>query len=472
MNPTASPAGPSLRDRIGASEGITVVEVLVAALVLVLGALATLGLVDTAHRQTFRAEQSQVVSDRLQAEMEAVKRLEYTKVALTATPTHSNVPSNPNYRVINQSSFSTFALNKNGTSPATLIVNGSDSVSGGVVNPGPTPFVSGDLGTGAQGDVNGKIYRYVTWINDPDCPESVCPGSKDFKRVTIAITLDTTSAGGVRGYQQIQSDIVDGSIAQQPGGVPGPPSPSEAVPYSLSDTPCSSNTRLSPSSHPTHNTLGPCSAGVQAGATPGAPDRLFKTAVPNSGAFTGSWDFSTDVVTQAPTDQGLQMPVQPKQCDFSPSRSDAHYQVHRWLTAPVSSSGDFVVDGVATLTLYSKTINDAVHTGKLCLWLFTRELTGGGTEADNLVTDSTTGSTYFTYSSGTGSWNSGSPWGAPYQIPLTFEELRVEPGQRLGLALAVDAAGTPGEALQFRYDNPNQESVLQVYSTTKATAPG
>jgi Tfp pilus assembly protein PilV len=461
----------ALRARLASAEGVTVVEVIVAALILVLGALATLGLVDTAHRQTFRAEQSQVVSDRLQAEMEAVKRLEYTKVALTTEPSQSADSANPNYRVTNGSGFSTFALNENGTDSATLVVNGSDSVTGGIVDPGPTPFTSGDLGVGAAGDIKGQIYRYVTWINDPDCPDTVCPGAKDFKRVTIVIKVDDTAAGGARAYQQIQSDVVDGGIAQVPGGVAPPPSPSEAVPYSLSDTPCSASSRAVPSNHLTHNTLGPCSAGVQTGSTPGAPDRLFKSPVPNTGAFTGGFDFSTDVVTQASADEGLQMPVQPKQCDYSPSRSDAHFQVHRWLTAPVTGSSDFVVDGVATLTLYSKTINDAIHTGRLCVWLFTREPTNTGGEADNLVTDATAGSTYFTYSSGASNWNSGTDWGEPYQIPLTFQELRVEPGQRLGLALAVDAAGTPGEALQFRYDHPDFESVLQVYSTTKATAP-
>ena len=100
-----------------------------------------------------------------------------------------------------------------------------------------------------------------------------------------------------------------------------------------------------------------------------------------------------------------------------------------------------------------------------------REPANTGGEADSLVTDATTGSTHFVYTSGADDWNSASSWGAPYQIPLTFEELRLEPGDRLGLAIAVDAAGTPGEALQFRYDHPNFESVLQVYSTTKPTAP-
>ena len=46
------------------------IEVMVAALILIGGSLALLALVDTAARSTFRAEQSQVVSDRLQQEME------------------------------------------------------------------------------------------------------------------------------------------------------------------------------------------------------------------------------------------------------------------------------------------------------------------------------------------------------------------------------------------------------------------
>ena len=465
----------SLASRLRCDGGLSIVEVLIASLLLVLGALTTLGLMDTAHRQTFRAEQSQVVSDRLQAEMEAVKRLEYTKVALTATPLHSTDSKSPNYRVANLGGSSTFALNENGTNLAPLVVNGTDSVTGGVVV-AQSEFSSGDLGAGSEGDIEGRIHRYVTWINDPACPDSLCPGVKDFKRVTIAIQADEVASGGVRAYQQIQSDLVDGSVAQVKGATTPPAANAEAIPFTLSDTPCGpgSGTRVAPSSHAAHNTLGPCSAGAQTGATLGAPDRLFnakRSPVPSSS--TGSFDFSTDVLTQAPADEGLQMPVQPKQCEFAPSRSNAGVQVHRWVTAPVTG-GDFVVDGSATLSLYSKTINNAVHTGKLCIWLFARQPTVSGGEADNLFNDLANGAPYFTYSSGQQNWNSGPDWGtggSPYQIPLTFGEQRLQPGDRLGLAIAVDVAGTPGEALQFRYDHRTHDSVLQVYTTTKETAP-
>lgn len=281
------------------------------------------------------------------------------------------------------------------------------------------------------------------------------------------------AAGGARAYQQIQSDVVDGSVAQVKGATAPPAAPSQPIPYTLSDTPCApgANPRGAPSNHLAHNTLGSCSSGVQSGATPGAPDRLYnaeRSPVPSS--QTGSFDFSTDVITQAPADEGLQTPVQPKQCEYAPSRSTAGLQVHRWVTAPVTG-GDLVLDGTASLTLYSKTINAALHTAKLCIWLFTREPTITGGEADNLIADPSAGTSYFTYSSGLQNWNAGPGWGAPYQIPLSFEELRLEPGDRFGLAIAVDSAGTPGEALQFRYDHPGQDSVLQLYTTTKATAP-
>lgn len=451
------------RPRLASDHGLGMVEVLVAALLLVIGALATMAMVSAAHRQTFRSEQSQVISDRLQLELEAVKRLDYAKIALTSSPTAATDSKSPNYRVTDYGAYSTFALNRNGTNEAELAVNGVAGLNGGVVAPGPTPFSSGDI--------QGSIYRYVTWINDSSCPDSLCPGAKDLKRITIALQLATTSPGGERTYQQIQSDVVDGGVEQT--GAPTPtPAEAEPVRYFLSDTPCDQSAPMAPSSHAAHNTLGPCSAGVQSGATAGAPDRLFKESLP---ATVGEFDLSTDVTTAQPADVGLQMPVQPKNCDYAPSRSDAGLQVHRWVSAPVGTGPNFVLDGSGTLAIWSRTINDAVHSGRLCVWLFTREQTSTGGEADNLIPDRTTGKTYFEYSDAT--WSATS-WNL-YSVPLSFEEIEVKPGDRLGVAVAIDAAGTPGEALQlgYNYQGPApastvRDSILSIYTTTKSIAPG
>ena len=117
------------------------VEAVVAMMLLVMGALATFGLLDTAAHNTLRAQQSQVLNDRLQGEIETISQLPYNQVGLTSAPTHSSTATDPNFRV----SGATFATNKDGSGIEALDYNGGTShdqgistVSGGTINPGPT----------------------------------------------------------------------------------------------------------------------------------------------------------------------------------------------------------------------------------------------------------------------------------------------------------------------------------------------
>ena len=175
-----------MRGRIRNSQaGFTVVEVMVAGMLVVIGSLGVLSIVDASTRNTYRSEQSQVVVNQLQAEMEKIKRIPFTEVALTGTPAHSTDPADPAWRV----SGTQFATSPDGTDLRELVVNGGaleegGTVSGGILSHEPTPFEAGD--------VNGTIRRYVVWINDPKCPDELCPGSQDMKRVIVAATLETT----------------------------------------------------------------------------------------------------------------------------------------------------------------------------------------------------------------------------------------------------------------------------------------
>jgi hypothetical protein len=430
--------------RPASEAGVTIVEVLVAALLLVLGALSTMAMVDASHRQTFRAEQSQVVNDRLQVELEAAKRLDYADIELASAPIPSPDPDSPNHRVGSAGGQPVFAMNENGTDVVPLVIDeGETDDDVAAINPGPEPF--------ASGDVTGNIYRYVTWVNDLSCPPALCPGAEDFKRVTIVAQVDSTAAGGERTYQEIQSDVVDGNLKQENGGNPGTPATAEPVAYHLSDTPCDQSAAAPPSSHLAHNTLGACSAGMQTGTTPGAPDRMFRESLTDT---VGEFDLSLDVLTAQPADVGLQVPVQPKECDYAPLRAAAPLQVHRWVTAPVTGTENFVLDGSATLAIWSRTINDAAHSGRLCMWLFTREPTVAGGEADNLIPDPSTGASYFVYSEP--NWSSSS-W-SRYSIPIQFEELALQPGDRLGLAIAV----TPPERRARRSSSPMTFTALRL----------
>src|SRR5436853_6190590 len=140
---------------IGSEEGLTIIEVVVATLVLALAAMATFGVLTAATKNAQRAKASQVALDRAQAEMEQLRSLADSQLALTAAPPHSSSELSPNFRV----SGGTFATVRQPVgSYANLVVNGGseyggDTIEGGIVSPGPTSFTSGD--------VKGKIYRYV-----------------------------------------------------------------------------------------------------------------------------------------------------------------------------------------------------------------------------------------------------------------------------------------------------------------------
>jgi prepilin-type N-terminal cleavage/methylation domain-containing protein len=174
--------------------GFTIVEVLVAIFILVIGALATFGLLTDAIRNTQRAKATQVALDRAQQEIEAMRSVPYQQLALTATPAAETNRLSPNYRV----SGGAFAVVREPRSSYyTMVVNALE----GKVAPGPEPFTSGD--------VSGKVYRYVVWRNDEKCG-AACPGEQDFKQVVVAVKLDKRgNEPGERGYVEVQSDFVD-----------------------------------------------------------------------------------------------------------------------------------------------------------------------------------------------------------------------------------------------------------------------
>ena len=102
---------PATRRQLAEEGGFTIVEVLVAALILTITALAIATLMNSATHNTFRSEQDQVVVNRLQDEMERIRQLPFNQVALTAKPTSSGQTSDPGVRVSADGTH--FDLNRN-----------------------------------------------------------------------------------------------------------------------------------------------------------------------------------------------------------------------------------------------------------------------------------------------------------------------------------------------------------------------
>ncbi len=460
-------------------DGMTIVEVMVAAMILIVGGLGVLGIVDAATRNTFRAEQSQVVSNVLQAEVEKLRQLPYAKLALATLPAHDSDPESPGSRVASTSFFYT---GRNGTGLKPLVYNGGTSggetIEGGTVVPGPTPF--------QIGEVKGDVYRYVVWDT---CPSSLCADGKHLKRVVIAVRLDETASGGVRRYQEVQGQVVDPDAEpstfpeQEPGG-------NDTISWilNLTDTTCNQGERQEHpavrTNHLSHNTRGDCADGAQFGNVPGAPDLLWTSTPP--GEVDVKDDYASDV-GQPEGEEGLQMLPGPD-CASSaatdlargvatePDADAAAFQkVHRWVTPPMPATegdDDVLLTGDGTLSLWTRTIAAGVYQGEVCAWLFLR------TYEEETITDTLVFnlgpplSLHFDHFATT--WPT--PGWTEISLPLSFghaEEggaLALPEGSRLGLALSV-GDGTQTGGLQFLYDEPSFDSRLQL-ETAGAKPPG
>jgi hypothetical protein len=476
------------RVRLSGEEGMTMMEVVVAALILVLGSLAVLGLVSTQAHNTYRSEQSQVVSNRLQEEMDKVKQTPYSQLALTGMPTDTADTTDPRWRTAGTS----YSISKDGAQLRPLVYNGGSldaggTVSGGAISPAPEQFSSGD--------VNGTIYRFVTWENDPNCPDATCGGSQEMKRVVVAIRLDTTGPGGARSYQELQSQISDPE-AKSTGPPPGGGDPGGGTPWTFFLTDTTSGCGITdrqpiPGDHLVHNTNGACSNGQRDSADcttvllvtscpPGSPD-LMVTHAPPLQDETPLWDYATDVepTTNPGLDKGLQMPKPSTTGCLSslfqpltnvtgaligdPSATRMQ-EIHKWVTNPMGNGFNVILNGDGTLNLWSQSINGATYTGNICIWLFERHLNLLGVPVDTPAVNLNLGNlTYFTYSPPGGTWPQ--TW-TELHIPLHFNlGVNLGPNSRLGLAIQVERSATSGGGLQFMYDEPSFDSRLEVTTT-------
>ena len=465
--------GSTIRRRLaalGSEEGFGIIEALVAAVMLSLAAVAIFDAYDAGTRGTYRAQQDQVELSLAQQELERIRALPYSQIALTAEPGTSTNPSDVLSRV--NSGTNSFNLNRSGTpNYAELVVNGQGNVDKGTIDPGPTDVPSSDVSV--------KIYRFVVWQPNSGCPQPTCTG-KDIKRVIVAVQPETNNPGGDRSYVELHSDFINpDATATSDIPPPGGETPGQQKFY-LSDTVCDPNGPTDhneiTADHPLHNTLGDCASGQRTGRTLGAPDALLTTTPP--GDLAPPWfDYQSDLEPEnsppAPnpdSDEGIQMVPQERtnpECKWMADPSlDPQREFHVWLSDEILPTAQpFELTGNVSLYFFARSLNGYQFPGKLCFWVFRR--TRGGT--DILFAGNATTPTW-TYAS-KGNWPS--DFGDPTDEPPTERNLvstadigahKVQPTERLGLAVAV--SGTQSRALELMYDHPLFPAYLSVETTT------
>lgn len=500
-------------------DGLTLIEVLVASIILALAAMATFGVLAATTRNAQRAQATQVALDKAQEEMEKLQTVPYEKLALKSLPEHEGSPLNPNYRVDGKN----YAVKRDPLGQYGEMVRDGGSYYGispdvkkieGEIMFGPFPF--------EEGTVSGEIYRYIVWRNDPQCPESAvgtedfCPGQQDYKQLIVAVKLNGPVAQqGEGNYVEVQSAVSnpeaqaqrstrEGNVGEggtgeeteeekeerekeeeendETGGL-GTGKAITAQQFFLSDTPCSATGTTSREAiagdHLLHNTLGTCASGLRNGQTKnGAPDALVLGSPPDPDPVDESnpllYDYSSDSYLEPTpdTDKGVQILHDDSAgCNYVP-KSSVHPEakVHRWVTDPMP--GEFKMSGTVTLEFYSRTLNEASYPGTVCVYLFVRKETGSGESTvatDTLLENKDfPGRLYWTYSSqGTGSWPR-TEW-TKLRLKMNFAgELprKILKDERLGVALSVDAGTTPADAIPVMYDHPNYPTRLEVDTTT------
>jgi Tfp pilus assembly protein PilV len=174
----------TLRDE----RGMTLIEVMFAALVLVVGILATLAVFSSAEMVTTKSEREVQAADFAQQQVEQLRSLPYSAVALnasTADATWTAIKTVGDAKYVVPSPL--------GTEAAVAV----DAANGKIA-----PLATWEDNRMVT---RGTVYRYVTWGDDPSIP-----GTQNFKRIVVAVMV--TGAGA------ISKPIIASAVKPDPDG--------------------------------------------------------------------------------------------------------------------------------------------------------------------------------------------------------------------------------------------------------------
>jgi hypothetical protein len=132
----------------------------------------------------------------------------------------------------------------------------------------------------------------------------------------------------------------------------------------------------------------------------------------------------------------------------------------------VPNNFELLLDGEATLSLWTRTLNGASHTGRICVFLFARKLDALGMPVDvPMANQDITDATWFPHEEA--NWPRGDWTEISVDMDFLYAAGKLLPGERLGLAISVEKNGTnPGDGLEFMYDHPSFDSRLQVKTSS------
>ncbi|HWF73553.1 MAG TPA: hypothetical protein VG186_09425, partial [Solirubrobacteraceae bacterium] len=362
--------------------GFTIIELIVALLVLIVGITGMFVGFIASQQASLVAERETSMAHIAQQQIEYVEGVPYSKVGMSAAPGTSTDPTNPDYYVT-AGATPTFEWNRTGGTSETLDIDTS------------TPGVVLPVQNWSAGRFSGKIYDFVTWTTDPKCSPT-CPSSQDYKRITVAVTM---GSAGQPHPVYVSSVVADppaaagnpltnpGTICTNAQGASGPCTSlidsGNPNTYYLHDWPASSAGPQAPSSdnatHPTVAavtglvcTTSPVLALILGNVT-GCPAPDLMDSTPPSATATTLYHYSTDQLPDSsyPGGRILQPTCSSGLCTGSSgggtgATSDCNggafgnllnVQAGFWVTSPVTATTTLTGDG--GISLFSQTVGGA-----------------------------------------------------------------------------------------------------------------
>jgi Tfp pilus assembly protein PilV len=180
------PVRPFLLRRLAAEDGIMLLEVLIAILVLTVGLLGLIGAFDSGRKLNLLSERRTSMAHRAQLEIERLQAIPYAELAMSEpAPTHSTEPTNPDYYV--KEGTTKYQYGEKETETESLVYPG-----GKVSRTSTGKRCSNEIGAceWEDGHVRGNVYDFVTWHQDKICETK----TENYKRLTVAVTA--TVPGG------------------------------------------------------------------------------------------------------------------------------------------------------------------------------------------------------------------------------------------------------------------------------------
>ncbi len=180
----------------GGQDGFTVIEVLVAALVLTVGIIALVGTFDPARRLGTNAEFRQVASAKAEQELDRIRSLPWNQIALSVQPTMNAgaTKADPTYYISSSCPVTTAPISNspcyqwdwnNAGSREVMDVDATN----GDATANPQSWTTTISTSNGSVRLSGKTYRFITWANDTECTNATCGAANDYRRVTVAVTV-------------------------------------------------------------------------------------------------------------------------------------------------------------------------------------------------------------------------------------------------------------------------------------------